>query len=452
MKKIISFVFAAMIAAASVGTADAINLSELAAKSGKTIQQQTKAAPSVSQAVSVSAPAGTNMQTASKAQPTEWLVMVYIAGMNNLGLIGAANLNVNDMERGLFMAQQQASAEQVESNVRFVVEYGELSSNSTGSVAIPDGMKTLLVVPDNNQNVINSRVLGVSKGADTGNVKTLESFVRRMVQRFPARKKALIIWNHGGGIGGIASDDIYGSMMNLKNLSATLKGLVKRYGKFDVLATDACLMQMASIAYEFKDYASVVIGSEQPIPGGGYPYLGVAGMLGLQGDQMDARAFGEMLVMGYGKAYSSTGDTTLSAIDTSKFPEFANKLNRWAGLIMSDSKSFGIISKANVLKNVARMTQLDCSRDLLHMITVINQQEGVSQSIKEAGNDLAKYVSSSLIIANYAYDTVQNFGLAIYLPDLVYEANPYETLRFSSDTNWSQLVRKILQSRLDNGW
>lgn len=448
MKKIISFMFSVALFLSASVYANAGALSDLAAQSGRNLQKNTASAPTVSKAESVSTPAEANAAAIRNAQSqtAEWLVMVYIAGMNNLGLFGAAKLNVNDMERGLFQAGEAAS------NVRFVVEYGELSTDGMGNLNIPDALRTLLVMPDNDANVINSKVIGISKGADTGNVKTLDSFVRRVLPRFPAKKKALIIWNHGGGIGGIASDDIHGSMMNLKNLSRTLRGLVSSYGKFDVIATDACLMQMASIAYEFKDYANVVIGSEQPIPGNGYPYFGLSRILAVSGSGMDGRAFGQMLVSGYGQAYSRSADTSLSAIDTSKFPGFISRINRWAGLIMSDSKSFGIISKANVLKEVSRMSELDCSRDLVHMISVINSQAGVSQAIKDAGNDLANYVRGELLIANYAYDTNQNFGLAIYLPDLVYEANPYETLKFSADSNWSKLVRKILQSRLDNGW
>ena len=52
-------------------------------------------------------------------------------------------------------------------------------------------------------------------------------------------------------------------------------------GKVDVLAFDACLMQMAEVAYEVKDLADYVVGSEETEPGPGYPYDPfLAGLLG----------------------------------------------------------------------------------------------------------------------------------------------------------------------------
>lgn len=434
MKRIISFVFSAALLIASYGTANAGALSELAANSGG-------AKPNPVPAVS-----GQKTVSSIIAPGAEWLVMVYIAGMNNLGLYGEAFNNLNQMEKGLFDAGTESSS------VRIIVEYGEMSANDQGQSTISDYLRTLLVMPDNDNNKIGSKVMRVSRMADTGDVKTLEKFVRSVKPRFPSKKTALIIWNHGGGIVGIASDDIYGSMMNLKNLSATLKNLTDQFGKFDILATDACLMQMSSIAYEFKDYAKVIIGSEQPIPGAGYPYYGLVRVLAAHGSQLDAKAFGKMLVDGYGQQYRSMGNVTLSAVDTSKLPGFVNLLNKWAGLMMDDADSFKIISKANVLKEVARMDSLDSSRDLIHMIHIINKQKGVSENIKDAGRALENYITNNLLVASYASEVNENFGMAIYLPDLEYEMKPYEALKFSTDSKWRLFVRKVLQSRLDNGW
>ncbi|MBO4555958.1 MAG: hypothetical protein J5706_04295 [Elusimicrobiales bacterium] len=441
MKQIISFFFSVAFLF-SAATANAGALSELAAQA-KSGNASSRAVPAASVPA---ASASKNVGTPAANKNAEWLVMVYIAGMNNLGIYGEAFKNVNQMELGLYEAGDAASS------ISIAVEYGEISSDGLGNSTIPEYLRTLMILPDGDFGKINSQVINVSRYADTGNVKTLEKFVRRVKPRFPSKKTALIIWNHGGGIVGIASDDVYGSMMKLKNLSATLKSLTDRFGKFDVLATDACLMQMASVAYEFKDYAKVVIGSEQPIPGAGYPYKGMIKMLAMKGSQIDASAFGKILVGGYGEQYRSGSNISLSAIDSSKFSGFVSLLNNWAGLMMSDKASFKVIAKANVLKEVSRMDSLECSRDLIHMIHTINKQDGVSQRIKDAGTALENYITSKLVIANYASETEENFGLAIYLPDLRYEANPYETLKFSADSRWSEFVKKVLQSRLDNGW
>jgi len=379
----------------------------------------------------------------ARSGQAEWTIMVFVNGKNNLEKF--ALRDVNEME-------MIGSTDKV----NIVVELGRMAGfdSSDGDWK---GVRRYLIKKDNDTSKITSPVVQDLGKKDMGDYKSAIDFGKWAKANYPAKKYMFIFWNHGAGwikskgiysAKGISYDDETNNHMDTPQMAKVLKEI----GGVTVVGSDACLMQMASVAYEFKDYAKVIVGSEQPIPGAGYPYKGFMKMLAMRGSQIDAAAFGKILVGGYGTQYRNKSNITLSAIDSSKLPGFISRLNSWAGLMMSDKESFKIISKANVLKEVTRMDSLDSSRDLVHMIHTINKQDGVSQRIKDAGNALEDYVTNNLVIANYASETEENFGLAIYLPDLRYEANPYETLQFSADSRWSEFIKKVLQSRLDNGW
>lgn len=388
-------------------------------------------------------------------QKDEWLVMVYIAGRNDLTTF--APLNVNQIESGLYTAvNSQAKL----TPIKFVVAYSnmEYGSDFTGE----EGMTAYLVQPDSDMNTMKSQNLFPMKGADSGNVRSLDYFVSRAVSQFPARKKALIIWNHGKGIEGIASDFVFNSQMEIRNLSKTLESLVKRMNsKFDVLAMDACLMQMASVAYEFKDYAKYIVASEQPIPGEGYNYEAIAQNAAL--NNLDAEDFSRLLVQTYSSKYSTRNygfPTTLSSIRSSAMPALRSKINKWTTEIMKDRTFYKNFVNSAAYRRTPKMYQYYSSVDLTGLIDEINKVQNVSPAIVAAGNDLKNYINNSLFVENYSQNHDFSNGIAVYMPfcfdaqnnelyeklfddSCEYKTNAYEGLKFSRESAWDDFVRNI---------
>lgn len=388
-------------------------------------------------------------------QKDEWLVMVYIAGRNNLTNFAAQN--VNQIEAGLYTAvNSQAKL----TSVKFVVAYSnmEYGSDFTGE----EGMTAYLVQPDVDMNTMKSQKLFPMKGADSGNVKSLDYFVSRAVSQFPARKKALIIWNHGKGFEGIASDSVFDSQMEIKNLSQTLGSLVKRMkGKFDVLAMDACLMQMVSVAYEFKDYAKYIVASEQPIPGEGYYYEAIAKNAAL--NNLDAEDFSRLLVQTYMSKYVTKNfgfPTTLSSIKSSAMPSLRSKMNKWTAEIMKDRTFYKNFVRSDAYWKAPKMFQDYSSVDLTGLINEINRIQNVNPAIMAAGNDLKNYINNSLFVENYSQNHDFSNGIAVYMPfcfdaqnnelyeklfddSCEYKTNAYEGLGFSRESSWDDFVRNI---------
>src|SRR5438552_3603438 len=72
---------------------------------------------------------------------------------------------------------------------------------------------------------------------------------------------------------GIAYDDRSGDCLDnqeLKRVLGTAHQLLGR--KVDVVGMDACLMTMLEVAYQIRDHAQVLVGSEEVEPGAGWPY------------------------------------------------------------------------------------------------------------------------------------------------------------------------------------
>src|SRR5262249_52878086 len=148
---------------------------------------------------------------------------------------------------------------------------------------------------------------------NTGDPGVLESFIAFGAQRYPARKTALVLLNHGSGFyvppemqshrgagngdhgasrapghrrrpifhttrerlmdaapasRGIAYDDGAGDCLDNQELKRVLAAAHQRLGrKVDLVGMDACLMTMIEVAYQLRDHAEVLVGSEETEPG-----------------------------------------------------------------------------------------------------------------------------------------------------------------------------------------
>jgi hypothetical protein len=108
---------------------------------------------------------------------------------------------------------------------------------------------------------------------------TLTSFVNWATTNYPAEKYLLVLWNHGGGwrendipTKGVIWDDTSGDFMTMAELVQGLNGVNEG---IDILGFDACLMQMAEVAYEINGLTNVpnyMVGSQASEWGDGWPY------------------------------------------------------------------------------------------------------------------------------------------------------------------------------------
>lgn len=98
--------------------------------------------------------------------------------------------------------------------------------------------------------------------------KTLEDFIRWAAENYPARKYALVLWDHGcGSKSGMMIDELYpDDLLYLNELGDALRGAGVR---LEAVIFDACLMANLETAYAIHDSANWMIASQEQVAGKG---------------------------------------------------------------------------------------------------------------------------------------------------------------------------------------
>ena len=194
---------------------------------------------------------------ALQAQSTEtWTVLVYMAGDNNLWQ--NAIQDINDMESANLPA-----------NLTLVVQ-SDLPASST----YPGGQRRL-IRQDSSPDITSPLIQNLGS-INSGNSQTLNDFARWGFARYPSTRKALFIWGHGNSwfkqdtSKWICPDDDAQSVMHVWD--GSLRSAFSGLPYLDILLFDACSMQTLEVLSEVKDFAALIIGSEELVPSTGFPY------------------------------------------------------------------------------------------------------------------------------------------------------------------------------------
>ncbi|MFA6435336.1 MAG: clostripain-related cysteine peptidase [Elusimicrobiales bacterium] len=389
----------------------------------------------------VPAPAPVYEQKASPPAKREWLVLIFMNAVNDLGILGYADGSINDLEKA-------GSTDKV----AVLTELGMLGTDpASRSLKFQHSSQTLFIQKDSDPKTINSPALYEAGDPDMGSAAHLVRFVKRGIRRFPAKKVAVIIWDHGSGIGGISWDNASGRHMEVDQLGGALSRIKKELGrKIDVFATDACKMQMAEVAYELKDSVSVLVGSEEIIPNAGYPYAAILAKLDANPGISD-EALGKLMVDAFAARYSATWKkSTLSALRTSALPGFMDLLNNWVQAAASDPEVFKTAAAPETVNGTYKFEDMPPSYDLYDYLSRAAGLKGDGNSAAgRAAAALKKYIADDLIIGRTALaDAPKTHGLAIYIPKLKYGSACYERLAFTAESLWDDFLRLIMEERL----
>ncbi|MBK9294232.1 MAG: hypothetical protein IPM57_07275 [Oligoflexia bacterium] len=246
----------------------------------------------------------------------EWTVLVYMNSDNNLWRFGQLNM---------WQAEKIGSSDQV--NV--IVEQDPE----------PAGMPTTRYYVTRNPNPQmgrpTSKVLQTLGETNLGDWKHLAEFITWGVKNFPAKHYALIVWNHGSGWSGVSYDDNPNAYITMPQIAQALKaassavaplqaqrGLYRGGPLIDILNFDACLMSTLEVAYEVKDVAKILIGSQFNEPGEGEDYEAFLKPL-VANPTMPASEFAKIMVYQYTLQYARKGaGINYLALDLSKVTSF----------------------------------------------------------------------------------------------------------------------------------
>ncbi len=239
---------------------------------------------------------------AKKSLPKKpWAFLAYIAGDNNLSDAGLEDIS-EMCEVGSSKVVSAAVQLDTEGDFDGVVRYEISEPDPTGTA----------------HRVVIERLPEL----DSGDPATLRASLAWGLSRYPAKKRVVVVWNHGAGFRtrlprrDIAYDDS-GTSLDMNEIDAVFKAVgIGPKNRISILGFDACLMNMVEIAHHLRQRAEYIVGSQQTEPGDGWPYDRV---LSSVNKNQSADATAKQIVATYIDSYRSIGEqnVTQSAVDTS---------------------------------------------------------------------------------------------------------------------------------------
>jgi hypothetical protein len=272
----------------------------------------------------------------------EWLFLVYLDADNNLESAGITDFN--EMEAGL---AQMSTAVRNQTEVLVLMDRIAGYDSTNG-----DWTDTRLfsVNPDTGS-TMNSRLLANWGERNMADPSTLEALLALADQNYYGYTHVvLILWNHGGGARSVDDDPLKDICWDTTSSNDFLRinevqTVLNTHPKLDILGTDACYMGTVEVAYEFRNNCDYFVGSPQTEAGDGWEYDDLLSRvtLGMTSTQM-----AEAMVRSHEAHYDPmNAGQTLTAVDCSKLPTLAGRINSLAGFLYSNSNSTTVSSTLN---------------------------------------------------------------------------------------------------------
>ena len=301
-------------------------------------------------------------QARDKAAPANWSVLAYLAGDNDLE--GALLGDLKEMER---VGSRPGEVE--------IVAQVDRARGHTTTDGNWKGARRYYVTRSETPKRIGSTLLAELGETNTGDPRVVQHFLTFGATRYPAQATMLILSNHGSGfyvppdmlsagarrvalparrlrqgffrptreflpepdtLRGIAYDDGSGDCLDNRELKQVVAHGHRVLGRpLDIVGMDACLMTMLEVAYQVREHARILVGSQELEPGAGWPYVTILGDL-VGRPAMTPAELGGAIVRRYAEFYGADGpEITQSAIDLGKLDDLVAAVDALAGRLLA---------------------------------------------------------------------------------------------------------------------
>lgn len=388
--------------------------------------------------VSAPAPARgrfSGMNNPGPRAPKEWTVMVYMNGKSDLEPNAVRDLN--EME----MAGSSAG-------INIVAELGRIDGHDSSN-GDWRGSRIYYVTRDDDPEKINSPAVAENRNADMGSWRHLAEFVEFARGKYPAEKYMLIIWNHGSGwqsygkpiegyknlSKGVSYDDETGNHIT----AVELRRAFERTGKIEVVAFDACLMADTAVFYEIRDYADVIVASEELEPTDGYDFTALMKRFA-ENPAANSEEMGKHIVDAFMSAYpgpENIGRAAHSAIRAAQIAPLAGLLDDFARLALASSDIETLKALCREMPFLGTYISVD-----MHLFMAEAAKRVKDEKLAAKACQIMSFITDRAVILNRENLLQDVKGIAVYIPYGAYEKN-FSQLSIAKDTAWDELMFKI---------
>jgi len=373
----------------------------------------------------------------------EWTVMAYLDGDNDVEWRALEALN-----------QMETIGSTSDVTILALVDRHPKYDSSDGNWATSRLYK---LVKDNDNTRIHSELLEEKDDLNMGDSATLSGFVKACINKYPAKKYALMLFDHGGGWQGVCED--WTSSYDSLRMSELKQALQETGRRIDVIVFEACLMGMIEVAYQIKDSADFMVGSEDYMRphSVSLPYDVILGAL-RDDPAMSGKDFAKTILdkcreRNVGKF---PWEATLSAIDLSKIGGLAKSVDDLARFLKQNLNEYKD-EITDIRSDIARTNEEYGKEDLSEVdddydyIDLYYFAQLVKEHIKEAQN-YAEAVMNKIDISNTDSAVIAEWhqslhgnshGLSIWFAETTYGMyNRASNLDFAHDLMWDEFVNQ----------
>ena len=404
----------------------------------------------------------------------EWTFMLFMAADNNLESGTAPDIN---------------ELEKYGSNdkIAFVAQI-DLNGNFNNDSELKwTGTKRFFIEKDTSFRKMTSPAIEDLGEVDMATPEALTDFVKWAKDNYPAKRYALILWNHGTGWKeispnimelemppvelsegltnaienisyNISYDDSSYSSMDIPTLNKTLGEVKKILGQpIDLLGFDACLMQMAEVAWAAAAHANFQVACPDQEPERGWPYDLIAGSMHKK-PTMTAEELGKTIISSYKKSYSggTQGNTAviLSLLNLKMARNFKEKLDDFC---VELRKNISDIDKIERCRDEALKYSYGDYIDLAHFLYLLGKTS-IKTTTRSTAAALYKAIIgekkkggfiSGLAASGEKFKNAR--GLSIFFPTrqgFKTYVNRYKALSFCRDTEWFKMLQETSNPNL----
>jgi len=420
----------------------------------------------------------------SAKQKAAWTVLVYLAGDNDLDSAGVVDLGemkrVGSSDQLNLLAQFDRAGPRTQTR-----RYRLCKGTSLGKDALMSLGET-----------------------NMGDPKVLQDFLAWGAQNYPAEHYMVVIWNHGAGwddeniyrtvqrdlkrniaykrspVGGaargakgsvplaqvravakrkfkralfagtvekavrtraIAFDDDAQDFLDNIELKRVLNAARKAFGgKIDVLGMDACLMNMVEVAYQVRNAARVLVGSQEVEPTDGWPYHTVLRDLA-RNPAMTPAEVGKTVVERYLASYAADEGVTQSALDLSRCTALEAAIDKLSAALIAglpgDDARLALLQARQAVRDYDTRDYID----LVHFGQLVRRHSG-SAAIRSACEGLEAAAGELVLASGFKGTGVKNSnGVSIYFPEK--SISPlYAKLDFARNNQWNEMLKKYFDA------
>ncbi|WP_084800098.1 clostripain-related cysteine peptidase [Bradyrhizobium sp. Ai1a-2] len=206
--------------------------------------------------------------------------------------------------------------------------------------------------------------------SDLGSLAALNDFLNWSVERYPAKKYMLVVWNHGqgwrfqmaadasirqmattrrlsrstlqdsraasenvphvGGYRAVSFDEETNSLWCMSDVQQSVEAVSRRLKrKLDVVGFDAGLTSSIETAYALQNFSTLMVGSEEREPAAGWDYASSFKLL-TENPAMSPLELSNQLLAAYQERYGDLEMTTLSVVELSRVEAAATAVSAFA--------------------------------------------------------------------------------------------------------------------------